>query len=88
MAGFLMIFWNLEILFCEIYHCKEWFFFSLRAHLQHTTMPSLMFIKMTACVMCISAALHGMTVDLEHSISQPGHSLRESMCEYIVGVLT
>ena len=62
--------------------------FSLRAQLRYTLIRSLMFIKLTACVMGISVVLHGTSVAFECSISQPGHSTCGSRCECMVGVIT
>ena len=56
--------------------------------MRYTLIRSLMFIKLTACVMGISAVLHGTTVAFQCSISQPGHSPCESRCKYMVEVIT
>ena len=46
--------------------------FILKDHLQYTVIHSLMFIKMMACVVCISAELHSMKVILSAHFSSHG----------------
>ena len=61
--------------------------FSLRAHLRCSLIHSLMFKELTACVMCISAVLHGMIVALSIQFPSPGIALASRGASYMAGVI-
>ena len=69
MAGF-SILWNLEILFSEISERKNETFQS-ESPFAIKLIRSLMFINLTACVMCISAAPHSMIVAFSAQFTGP-----------------
>ena len=84
-AGF-SIFWNLEILFCDIPVRNENFYSEIPSAI-HTNSQSNAYIAGSLCSVHFCCA-GWYDSGIERSISKPaGHSSCESRCEHMVGVI-